>query len=229
MKAEENAVRRVRFYPVLIALAAILGAGVAFMTVRMHASAQTQPPSQTGQHRGNRVIGTIQSVSADSFVVTTRDGKTYTVRSTADTKVLTQSAARLSDIKTGDTVRILAEKEQDGSLTAVAVQDMPAGLAIGGRGGAAGGPRAGANGNGANSNRVFVAGSVVSLNGTSMSVASRDGTSTTVAIPASAKISQTHSTRWTSLAAGARVLAFGTLNSDGSFSATTIMVMTRTR
>lgn len=228
MKAEENAVHRVRFYPVLIALAAILGAGVAFMTVRMHASAQTQPPSQTGQHRGNRVTGTIQSVSADSFVVTTRDGKTYTVRSTADTKVLTQSAARLSDIKTGDTVRILAAKEQDGSLTAVAVQDVPAGLAIGGRGGAAG-PRAGANGNGANSNRVFVAGSVVSLNGTSMSVASRDGTSTTVAIPASAKISQTHSTRWTSLAAGARVLAFGTLNSDGSFSATTIMVMTRTR
>jgi len=222
-------VSRVRFYPLRIALVAVLAAGVAFMTAGTYASAQTQPPSQTGQHRGNRVVGTIQSVAGDSFVVAARDGKTYTVRAAANTKVFTQAPARLSDIKTGDAVRILASKEQDGSLTAVAVQDVPAGLALGGRGGAAGGQRAGSNGNGANSNRIFVAGSVVSLNGTSMSVASRDGTSTTVAIPASARISRMHGVPWTSLAAGARISALGTLNSDGSFSATTIMVMTRTR
>jgi Cu/Ag efflux protein CusF len=222
-------VSRVRCYPLLSALVAILAAGVAFVTAGMYASAQTPPPSQTAQHRGNRVVGTIQSVSGDSLVVTTRDGKTLTVHSAANTKVFTESAAHLSDIKAGDMVRVLAAKEQDGSLAAVTVQDVPAGLALGGRGGAAGSPRAGANGNGANSNRVFVAGSVVSLNGTSMSVASRDGTSTTVVIPASARISQMRAVPWTSLAAGARVSALGTLNSDGSLSAATIMVMTRTR
>ncbi|HLW47578.1 MAG TPA: DUF5666 domain-containing protein [bacterium] len=219
--------QRLRYYPLLIALIAVVAAGVAFTTVRMHASAQTQTPSQTGQpHRGNRVFGTIQSVSADSFVVTGRDGKTYTVKTTATTKVLTQSAARLNDVRAGDMVRVLATKGQDGSLTAVAVQDLPAGLAVGG---GRGGPRDGAAGNAANSNRVFVAGSVVRLSGTSLSIASRGGAATTVAVPASARISRMTTAPWTSLAAGARVSAMGTLNPDGSLAASTVMVLPASR
>jgi hypothetical protein len=232
VKVEGEGVHKTRFYPWFIALVMVLAAGVAFATVRIHASAQTQPPSQTGQqHRGNRVFGTIQSVSGDSFVVTGRDGKAYTVKATAATKVLTASAARLSDVKAGDMVRIVATKADDGSLTALAVQDVPAGLGWGAGPGARGGaPRGGAYGNsGANAGRVFVAGSVVSLNGSTLSVASRNGTSTTVAVPASARISRMRTLPWTSLAAGARVSALGTLDADGSLAATTVMVMPASR
>jgi Domain of unknown function (DUF5666) len=216
-------VHRTRFYPVVIALVAVLGAGAAFTTARMHhASAQTQQQPQPGQPRhGNRVFGTIQSVSGGTFVVIGRDGKTYTVRTTAGTKVVTQARARLSDIRTGDLVRVLATKGQDGSFTAVAVQDMPAGLALG----PAAGGRGGAYGNTRNSGRMLVAGSVVSLNGSVLSVAARDGTATTVAVPASARISRTTTAPWASLAAGAHVSAIGTLNADGSLAASTIMVL----
>jgi Domain of unknown function (DUF5666) len=217
-------VHRIRFYPLILALVAILAAGVAFTTTRHHVSAQTQPQPQTGQpHRGNRVFGTIQSVSGDSLVVAGRDGKTYTVRTTPATKVLTQSAARLGDIRAGDMVRVLAARAEDGSLTAVAVQDMPAGLALGpGRGGA---PRGGAGGTAADPSRVFVAGSIVSLNGSTLSIASRGGAATTVAVPASARISRMTTMPWTGLAAGARVSAMGSLNQDGSLAASTIMVL----
>ena|GEM_PF-3430351 len=210
--------QKVRYYSLLIALIAILAAGVTFATVRIHASAQTQPPSQgTQQHRGNRVSGTIQSVSAGSFVVTGRDGKAYTVKTTAATKVLTQSAARLSDVKAGDMVRVMATKAQDGSLTAVAVQDTPASLGYSapGRGGV----------RDTNSGRVFVSGSVARVSGTSLSVASTGGAATTVAVPASAKISRMTTAPLTSLIAGAHVAASGTLNADGSLSAATIMVL----
>jgi hypothetical protein len=214
-----------RHYPLIIALIAMLAAGAAFEAARMHASAQVQQPPQTGQRpHGNRVFGTIQSVSAGSLVVAGRDGKTYTVKTTATTKVVTQSRARLTDIRAGDRVRVLATKAQDGSLTAVAVQDIPAGLALAG-GGRPGGPRGGAAGNGANPDRVVVAGSVVSLNGSTLSVAARDGTAMSVAVPASARISRMTAAPWTSLAAGARVAATGTLNPDGTLAASTIMVM----
>jgi uncharacterized protein DUF5666 len=215
-------VQKSRFYSLVIALIAVLAAGVTFATVRIHASAQTQPPSQTTpQHRGNRVFGTIQSVSAGSFVVTGRDGKAYTVKTTAATKVYTQSAARLSDVKAGDMVRVMATKAQDGSLTATAVQAVPAALsyAAAGRGGV----------RDANSGRVFVSGSVASVGGMSLSVASTGGAATTVAVPASAKISRMTTVPLTSLVTGARVAANGTFNADGTLSASTIMVITAKR
>ena len=212
--------QKLRFYSLIIALIAVLAAGITFATVRMHASAQTQPPSQpTQQHRGNRVFGTIQSVATGSFVVTGRDGKAYTVKTTAATKVLTQAAARLGDVKAGDWVRIVAEKAQDSTLTAVTVQATPAGLgpsAAPGRGGV----RDTASG------RVLVAGSVAGVTGSSLSVASTGGAATTVAVPASAKVSRTTTVPLTSLAAGAHVAAMGTFNPDGSLTASTIMVMT---
>jgi hypothetical protein len=212
-------VKRNRFYQVTIALIAVLAAGATFAAVRMHASAQTQAPApQPGQtHRGKRVFGTIQSLSAGSFVVAGRDGKSYTVKTTAATKVLTATAGAPGDIKAGDAVRILARKAQDGSLTATAVQDAPAALGFGARG--RGGVRD------TNSGRVFVAGSVISVNGTTLSVASAGGTATTITVPASAKISRLTAVPLASLAAGAHVAAMGSLNPDGSLSAATIMVL----
>lgn len=213
--------QKARFYPIVVALIAVLAAGVTVASVRMHAAAQTQPPAQGAQHRGNRVFGTIQSVSTGSFVVTGRDGKAYTVKTTAATRVLTAAPAHLTDVKAGDTVRVVAQKAADGSLTAQAVQAAPAGLSQAGP--ARGGVRDTSSG------RVFVTGSVASVTGSSLSVASSGGAATTVSVPASARISKLTAVPVTSLAAGARVAAIGTLNADGSFSATTVMVMTPRR
>ncbi len=210
--------QKVRFYPIIIALIAALAAGFTVASVKMHASAQTQPPAQSGQQRGNRVFGTIQSVSAGSFVVTGRDGKSYTVKTTTATKVLTQASARLADVKAGDMVRVVAQKASDGTLTAQAVQAAPAGLGYAGPG------RGGVRDSG--SGRVFVAGSVAGVSGSSLSVAAGAGAATTVTVPASARISKLTVVPVTSLAAGAHVAAMGTLNADGSFSAATVMVMT---
>jgi hypothetical protein len=205
-----------------IALIAILAAGVTVASVRMHASAQTQPPAQGGQwHHGNRVFGTIQSVAGGSFVVMGRDGKSYTVVTTSGTRVLAAQRGRLSDIKVGDIVHVMATKGQDGSLSAVAVQDLPAGLTLG-RGGRSG-PRD------TNSDRVFVAGSVAGVSGGSLSVTSASGSATTVAVPESARIQRVAVLPVSSLAAGARVSAMGTLNPDGTLSASTVMVMTARR
>jgi len=99
----------------------------------------------------------------------------------------------------------------------VAVQDTPASLGYSapGRGGV----------RDTNSGRVFVSGSVARVSGTSLSVASTGGAATTVAVPASAKISRMTTAPLTSLIAGAHVAASGTLNADGSLSAATIMVL----
>ncbi|HET7264419.1 MAG TPA: DUF5666 domain-containing protein [bacterium] len=213
--------QKARFYPIVIALIAVLAAGFTFVSVKRHASAQTQPPAQGGQHRGSRVFGTIQSVSTGSLVVTGRDGTSYTVKTTTATKVLTQAAARITEIKAGDMVRVVAQKSADGSLTAEAVRAAPAGL------GSAGPGRGGVRDSG--SGRVFVAGLVAGATGSSLSVASSAGAATTVAVPASARISKLTAVPVASLAAGAHVAAMGTLNADGSFSATTIMVLTARR
>jgi hypothetical protein len=214
-------VRKSRVFSV-IALIAILAAGVMFATVRMHASAQTQPPAQGGQwHHGNRVFGTIQSVSGSSFVVTGRDGTSHTVTTTAGTRVLAAQRGRLSDIKVGDIVYVMATKGQDRSLSAVAIRDLPAGLALG-RGGRRGLRET-------NSDRVFVAGSVVSVSGGSLSVTSASGSATTVAVPESARIQRVAVLPVSSLAAGARVSAMGTLNPDGTLLASTVMVITARR
>lgn len=219
---EENGLHRIRNYPWMLALIATLVAGVTFEAVRLHASAQTQPPAQGTQPRqGGRVFGTIQSVSAGSFVVTGRDGRAVTVRTGAATKVLGQTAAGLTDIKAGDAVRIVATKAQDGSYTALMVQDTPAGLRAGAPRG--GGVRTNATG------RVFVSGSVVRVSGMSLAVASADGTATTVTIPQTAKLMRTTALALTSLAAGAHVAVTGTPNQDGSLTASTIMVMTAKR
>ena len=207
--------QRIRRYSCILALIAVLAAGGTLAAVRLHASAQTPPPA-----KGSRVFGTIQSVSAGSFVVTGRDGTAVTVKTAATTKVLGQTAAGLTDIKAGDAVRIVATKAQDGSYTALTVQDTPAGLRAGAP---RGGVRTTATG------RVFVFGSVVGVNGTSLSVASPAGAATTVAVPQTAKVARTTALALTSLATGMHVAVLGTPNQDGSLTAGTIMVMTARR
>ncbi len=74
-------------------------------------------------HNGmEHVMGTVASIKDNSITVTTTDGKTQTVTTTADTKYSKMNAAiALKDIKVGDHVVIHATKK-DNKLIAATVQ-----------------------------------------------------------------------------------------------------------
>jgi uncharacterized protein DUF5666 len=74
-------------------------------------------------HNGmEHVMGTVASIADNSITVTTTDGKTQTVTTTADTKFSKMNVAiALKDIKVGDHVVIHATKKND-KLIAATVQ-----------------------------------------------------------------------------------------------------------
>src|ERR1700738_378374 len=74
-------------------------------------------------HNGmEHVMGTVASITDNSITVTTTDGKTQIVTTTADTKYSKKnSALALKDIKVGDHVVIHATKK-DNKLIAATVQ-----------------------------------------------------------------------------------------------------------
>src|SRR6266851_758420 len=74
-------------------------------------------------HNGmEHVMGTVASITNNSITVTTTDGKSQTVTTTADTKYTKMDAAiALKDIKVGDNVVIHASKKND-KLIAATVQ-----------------------------------------------------------------------------------------------------------
>jgi hypothetical protein len=74
-------------------------------------------------HNGmEHVMGTVASITDNSITVTTTDGKTRTVTTTADTKYSKMDAViALKDIKVGDHVVIHATKKND-KLIAATVQ-----------------------------------------------------------------------------------------------------------
>jgi uncharacterized protein DUF5666 len=201
-------------YAIRLPLIAVLVAGLACATAQTGVSAQTTQPAQQAPSR-HRLFGALTSISADALVVTGRDGAPITVRLTSDTKIFERAAAHLADIQAGDRIRIVAEKAQDGALTALAVQDIPAALATGGRGG---GTRELPSG------KVLVGGSIVSVGETSLSVAAASGSATTVAVPSTARIQRLTVVPAASLSTGMRLAVQGTGNADGSVTASVILV-----
>lgn len=209
-----------RYSPLALALIAVLAVGLTFAAGGTNVSAQTtQPTQQVAPH--HRLFGSITSISAEALVVTGRDGKPVTVRIASGTRIFERAAAQLSDIKAGDTVRIVAQKAQDGSFTALAVLDAPANLPSDEEG--RGGTRE------LRSGRVLIRGSVASVSGTSLSVAAANGSATTIAVPSAARIQRLTALTATSLSAGMRVAVRGTSNPDGSVTASVIMVAPATK
>jgi hypothetical protein len=79
--------------------------------------------SSAHAHNGmEHVMGTVASITDNSITVTTTDGKSQNVTTTADTKYTKMDAAiALKDIKVGDHVVIHASKKND-KLIAATVQ-----------------------------------------------------------------------------------------------------------
>ena len=179
--------------------------------------AQPQPQSPPG-NRPRPLAGSIASVSDNAFVLTTRDGRSVTVRTTDSTRIVGRQPATLADIHAGDRVRILATKAADGRLTAQAVQDVPSALLS----------TTAQNPGGALRTRgdTVMLGGTVMGNPTSgtLAINSPNGQSTSVAVPSTARLSRMVLVPRSTLAAGARVIVRGTPNPDGSVTASTVFV-----
>jgi len=73
-----------------------------------------------------RLRGTIDTVSANTLSMTTREGEHYTMPIPADVRVQAFDAIKLSDIKPGDFVGSTAVRGPDGKLKALEVHVLPA-------------------------------------------------------------------------------------------------------
>lgn len=219
--------RTTRFKISMVVLAAgcvsvALAAAVASIGTRSAGAQPATPPpnvQQPASAQGTRpdpVIGAITSASAGTITVAGRDGAAVTVKTTSTTRIIGRADAALANVKAGDGVHVLADKAQDGSLTATAVQDVPAGLGVPMRG--KGGPTQ------TRSGRTLVSGTVAEVRGGTLSVTAADGSLTEVAVPQTARIGTLVVLSPDSLVTGARVLVQGARNSDGSVTATLIMV-----
>jgi Domain of unknown function (DUF5666) len=189
----------------------------AFSLVSAAAWAQQPQPQSPPGNRPRPLGGSIASVSDNAFVLTTRDGRSVTVRTTGSTRIIGRQPATLGDIHAGDRVRIVATKAADGRLTAQAVQDIPSGLLTSSQ-----------NPGGTwqtRGDRVMLGGTVTGnpASGT-LAIDTPNGQSTSVAVPSTARLSRMVSVPRSALAAGARVLVQGTPNTDGSVTASTVLV-----
>jgi hypothetical protein len=167
------------------------------------------------QVKGNRVVGTIQSVDAGGLTVAGRDGNTTVVKTTAVTKILTSRKATFEEIRQGDYVRVSAKQAADGSLSAVALQSAPGNVL-----GQKGGRRSGRSGN------VMISG-IARPTGTGTGRAlmvTYPGGTATVSVPQDARIARLEALSAGGLKTGMRVFVNGNSNADGSITASTIMV-----
>ena len=183
------------------------------------ASGQTPSESQPDawhRHGGRPLIGTVVSVSDGSVVLTTWSGQSVTAQTTPTTRVLSRQQASLSDLRSGDVVRVVATRAQDGSLSARMVSDIPAALVPSTSRGGLWDARAGA---------VMISGRLTGLPADGVvTIALPAGPPLSMSVPSTAHLSRLVSMAVSSLAPGAHVLVRGTRNADDSFTATTIFV-----
>jgi Domain of unknown function (DUF5666) len=177
---------------------------------------QPLPQVQPGP-RPHRLFGSIASVSGGSFALTDRGGHSVTVHTTASTRILSREQATLADIHPGDTVRIVATKASDGTLTARSVQDVTSG------------PQTGAQDRGgiwqSRSGMMMIGGSVTGLSGSgTLTVTSPNGQKTPVMVPSTARLSRLAPMPVSNLKVGTRVLVRGMSNPDGSVTASAVFV-----
>lgn len=193
-----------------------------------------QGPGQRSGFRGHArpVMGTIASVSGNSFVVTTWWNRSVTVQTTSTTRVLTQQQGILTGLQAGDLVRIMATKSANNGVVAVRLSDTPAALVKTRGGRPSGGPGGSQNGGmhsglwGGRGSMVMIDGPLAGApSGGTVTVALPAGPPLAVAVPSTTRITRTVSLPVSGLTAGTHVAVFGApAAAGGTITAATIYV-----
>jgi hypothetical protein len=158
----------------------------------------------------SEIEGTVFEVGSDHLKIHTKSGDDVTVAVNADTIIRANDhLAGLTDIKTGNRVSVNARVNADGTFTALRVEVET--------------EHGGGNGN--DDHGAEVAGVIASVSPGAISVTTGGGSTVTVKISSTTAIRRGGTTLTASdLKTGDRVEVKGTLNADGSVTATSINV-----
>ena len=162
------------------------------------------------------ITGTIVSATPDSVVVNTTQG-TKTFKTTATTTVITRSPAKLSDITKGEWMGVDAKKDANGALTAVSINIFPPNYK----------GRVGQwmmdSGDTMTNAQVSTVETVSQVTGHVITLTYQGGTAK-INVPSSAMIHRNAITPLGALKPGMHVMVRGRSNTDGTWSAASIVV-----
>ncbi len=160
-------------------------------------------PGDHGRPSGpGGVSGKVTAVGTNTLTVLTADGKSVTVKTSSSTKVeilATGASGSLSDIVVGSQVEVHGPQNQDGSVTAEVIILLPAGDELHGR--------------------------VTAINDKTITIQAPGGTSSTIVTTTSTTFRKGQDAASLSdVAVGQELRAFGALQTDGSLTATLVLI-----
>lgn len=205
------------------ALVIVVGAALGLRAATSHSStvaAGGQGPTAAKKGRGGKeaTVGTLVGVHDSDLSVTTKDGRTITVKTSGSTTVTASVAATLADIKVGDKVTVKGTSSSTTAMTAEAISDGGGGRSA--RAGTA--TKAGAaKGQGGQSAGTFT-GTVSVVDRDTITAKAKDGTITTITASPSTRVTLVQPSSLSALTVGETVRAVGTTASNGTVTASAI-------
>jgi len=204
-------------------LVLVVGAVVGLRAATSHSSTvaggdQGSGAAKKGRSNKEATVGILAGVHGSDLSVTTKDGRTVTVKTSGSTTVTLSVAATLPDVKIGDRVTVRGTSSAGNAMAADAISDAGAGRP--GRGGTPSKTGAG-KAQGGQSAGSFT-GTVSVVNGDTITARAKDGTITTITAAPATKITMVKPSSLSALAVGQTVRAIGTTASNGSVTASAI-------
>lgn len=185
------------------------------------------------------VVGTLQSINGQTLLVKNLQGKTATVTYTSATRFTQQGSVPASSLKEGTPVVVLVRSTGSTyTATTITVSNGTNGFPrAGGTPGTGQFPRGGNNpcfnrgrfaGSGtatANGNSRGLVGTVTQVSGTTLTITDATNADYTVTITSQTRIEETKTVTASSLKAGIPLTVSGTVNSQGTIAARTVMIL----
>lgn len=191
---------------------------------------------------GNRPVqGTVASISAQQLELSIgTNGATTTLALNAKTIYALAQTANQNALKSGDDVDVTTATASDGTISAqsvVVVPKLPAPAAEATPRASGSSGSVGTGGFGGNGGRSFggggaatrsIDGTIASINGNQLSVTLANGSSTTVTLGDQTTFQTTQTADQSAVASGATVLVTISRGSDGTLTATSVIVLPKT-
>lgn len=190
-------------------------------------------PAAAGRGGGG-TAGQLVQINGSTLILSTAAGD-VSVDFTGSTTIVSTSTGSTADIVPGSCVVIAGQKDATGAVTATTVrlsQPVNGACTLGAQPGGTGGsprpfPTGGARPSGAptfNPNAAFVAGTVTSVTGTTVTVTSPAGTTTSVTVPTTLPVTEATAGTAADLTVDSCVRAIGPKNTQGVVEATALTI-----